>query len=106
MIHRECLGKVYEKFEGHPCEMRYMWYRKTPQGDISEDDIDLYRLRDGMIRYRRYVSEDVLLFERIKRLGYKLRATKKVTCKHLSDGKRISIDEHITGKNKDLPLLL
>jgi hypothetical protein len=63
--------------------MKYMRYYKTPTGDISEDDIDVYKLDDGIIRYRKYISEDVLLFERIKRLGYKIRATSDVQCKHL-----------------------
>jgi hypothetical protein len=48
----------------------------------------------------------VLLFERIKRLGYKIRATSDVQCKHLWNNERISIKEHITARNKDKWLLL
>ena len=106
MIDREVFERVYNRFDWYPCEMRYMRYRKTPNWDISEDSIDFYWINDWLVRYKKYISEDVCLFERIRKLWYSLRATKKVTCRHLADGKRITINEHITKENAWKPILL
>ena len=88
--------------------MRSMWYWITPEGNISEEQLDRENKKPGLwwTRYKKYVSEDILFFERAKYLGYVLWATDSVTCTHISNPNIVNIREHISIPNQYLPLTI
>lgn len=100
LIKREVVEAVAKKYES-PCEMWYKYYYKIWDDIIREDDIDIYALKDWILRYKKWISEDLLFFERAVWLWYTIWADKTIWCTH----DNITIKEHIIEANKGLPVL-
>lgn len=94
MIKRNVIEDISKKYV-YPCMMWEYWYYQSGAGYLREDDIDIYKLEEGRLRFKRFMSEDLLFFERCRWLGYKIYAHKNVTCSHIWENKIITVKNHI-----------
>ena len=65
LIEREVVQLVSEQFD-RPCEMRMVTYYQIDGEWIRDERVDYTKIKDGTLRFKRYVSEDLLFFERAK----------------------------------------
>lgn len=96
LIEREVVKLVVKEFD-RPCEMRMVWYYWDEEDRewIRDERTDYAKLKDGTLRFKRYMSEDLLFFERAKEFGIKLYANTGVKCTHIWNPSVISIKQHI-----------
>ena len=109
LVHRDVFKKVCQTFHNFPTEMRTMRYYMIEWTPMSEEEIDYKHIKipEWTVRYNKYVSEDMIFFERARRLtGVKMYAHKWVKCNHIGLNKIVNIEEDIEKANKKLPLFL
>lgn len=94
LIKREVLEAMSANHT-RPCEMRDVRYYKVDWHNIADYEIDPYWIPEWTLRYKRYMSEDLLFFEKAKKLWYKTWIHKWVRCEH----DWITLD--VLNKNKD-----
>jgi len=95
LIEREVVKLVAEEYD-RPCEMRVVWYYDWWwESWVRDERIDYTKIKDWTVRFRRYMSEDLLFFERAREFGVKLYAHKWVQCEHFGEQNIISIKSHI-----------
>lgn len=103
--HRDIFKPLYEKYQEWPCEAKRMWYYRIGNEWIPEDDVEKKEIQTGTLRYKARNSEDLMLFERAKRLTWEqIYADTTVWCTHIWNPKIVNIKEDIIAKNFDLPL--
>ena len=83
-----------------PCEMRMFTYFRNDNEWVRDDMIDYSKIKDWTLRFNRYMSEDLLFFERARNLWVKLYAHPDVRCTHIGEPNIISIDKHILSNKK------
>lgn len=101
LIKRKVLKSVMDHFP-RPCEMKMCtYYWSDEDGEWVRDEIiDPEKIKVWMLKCRRYMSEDILFFERARNLGFKIFARKDVRCTHIGEPEIISIEKHIIQGNK------
>lgn len=95
LIEREVIKLVMEEFE-RPCETRIVWYYDGgKEGWIRDERMDYSQIKDGTLRFKRYMSEDLMFFERAREFGVRIYAHKWVQCTHIGSNEIISIKTHV-----------
>lgn len=88
--------KEYER----SCESRMVWYyfEDDTKQWLRDEQVDYTKIRDWMFRFKRYMSEDLLFFERAKE-WFKIYAHKWVKCQHIGNNEIIEVGKHIISNN-------
>lgn len=107
LIERKVIELMKEEYD-RPCEARITWYfyDEDDKQWVRDERCDYDKLKDWMKRFKRYMSEDLLFFERAKEFWIKIYANKSVKCTHIGNPEIISINKHIKWKNYNLWLVL
>ena len=107
LIEREVVKLISEEFD-RPCEARMVWYYydEDEKQWIRDERCDYDKLKDWMKRFKRYMSEDLLFFERAKEFGVKIYAHKWVRCSHIGNPEIIEVWKYIISNNYKLWLVL
>lgn len=98
LIKRDVVETVYKQYQ-RPCEMKMCYYYFIDKQWYRDETLDYAKLKDWMLRFKRYISEDLLFFERAKDFSIPIFAHKGVKCTHIWENQIISVWEHIQGKN-------
>jgi hypothetical protein len=79
-----------------PCEMGLRTYWRDDDGTFVRDDMaDMTKVKDGTLNFQRFMSEDLIFFERARDLGVTIWAHKGVTCWHVGESKQITVKGNI-----------
>lgn len=101
LISKRVVEDIFKEYNT-PCQLWEFWYYKSGDKFLREDDVDMYKLQGWQLRFKRYISEDLLFFERARWFGYKIWADNEVWCYHIGESKLITVNEHIIAKNYNL----
>lgn len=94
LIKRQVLELMIEEYD-RPCETRMATYFWADNEWIRDERIDYHKAQDWMLRFRRYMSEDIMFFERAKEFWVSIYAHKWVRCTHIGENQIISITNNI-----------
>jgi hypothetical protein len=82
LIKRDVVKTVFENYN-MPFEMKMAWYFQDGDSWVRDDITDFSKITDGVLRFQRYVSEDILFFERARDAGVEIWCHKGVRCTHI-----------------------
>ena len=105
LIEREVIKLVASEFD-RPCEARMTKYYSDEWEWIRDDRVDITKVTDWMLWFKRYMSEDLTFFEIAKEFKVKIYAHKWVKCSHIGNQEIITVNQHIKWKNYNLGLVL
>ena len=103
LVRRDVVETIMKHFP-RPCEMKmctYFWSDEDNEW-VRDELIDPSKIKGWMLRFKRYLSEDLLFFERAWDLGFPIYAHKGVKCTHLGEQPLVTIDTNINKANASL----
>lgn len=106
LINCDIIRKMIKKYD-YPCQIREVRYYIFWNKHYRDDEVDYSKVTDWVLRYKRYMSEDLLFFDRVRwSFWIEIYAHKWVTCSHISNNEIITVNKHIKWKNFNLWLLI